>query len=145
MSLLYLLKFRLRQGYEAAKTCMAANPALSPQNVLVKIRTKYCGDILGRRPELIADGDTVNAALKKLDDQLSCLFLAVHKVNKHYWKLVVKPTNDAPTYVPQSYSPGPLQEAEYVFMNSYSAWAESPGAIQSLRDVGGSLGGRTAA
>lgn len=145
MSLLYLLKFRLRQGHEAAKTCMAANPALSPQDVLVKIRTKYCGDILGRRPELIADGDTVNAALKKLDDQLSCLFLAVHKVNKHYWKLVVKPTNDALTYVPQAYSPGPLQEAEYVFMNSYSAWAESPGAIQSLRDVGGSLGGRTAA
>lgn len=124
---------------------MAANPGLSSQDVLVKIRTKYCGDILERRPELIADGDTVNAALKKLDDQLSCLFLAVHKVNKHYWKLMVKPTNDALTYVPQAYSPGSLEEAEYVFMNSYSAWAESPGAIQSLRDAGGSLGGRTAA
>lgn len=73
----------------------------------------------------------MNAALKKLDDHLSCLFLAVHKVNKHYWKLMVKPTNDALAYVPQAYSLGSLEETEYVFLNSYSAWAESPGAIRA--------------
>jgi hypothetical protein len=81
----------------------------------------------------------VNAAIGKLDAQLPCLFPAVHKVNKDYWKLVVKPTNDALTYVPQAYMPGSLGEAEYVVMNSYSAWAESPGAIWSLP------GGRKAA
>jgi hypothetical protein len=57
----------------------------------------------------------------------------------------VKPTNDALTYVPQAYMPGSLGGAEYVFMNSYSAWAESPRAIRNLRDAGGSLGGRKAA
>jgi len=144
ISLLYLLKFRLRQALQAAKTYMTANPGQSSEDVLVKIRTKYCGDILERRQELFADGDAVNSAMGKLDEQLSCLFLAVHKINKDYWKLVVKPTNDALAYVPQTYTPGSLGEAEYVFMNSYSAWAESPGAIQSLRDAGGSLGGRKA-
>jgi hypothetical protein len=48
ISLLYLLKFRLRQGLEAAKTYMAANPDLSSQDVLVKIRTKCCSDTLER-------------------------------------------------------------------------------------------------
>ncbi|KAK0741331.1 hypothetical protein B0T18DRAFT_393957 [Schizothecium vesticola] len=137
--------FRLRQGLQAPKTCMAASPGLSSQDVLVKIRTKYCGDILERRLKLIADNEAVNAAIEKLDDQLSCLFLAVHKVNKDYWKLVIKPTSDALTYVPLAFLPGSLGEAEYVFMNSYSAWVESSGAIQSLRDAGGSLGDRKAA
>ncbi|KAK1826443.1 hypothetical protein QBC39DRAFT_21233 [Podospora conica] len=136
ISLLYLLKFRLRQGLEAVKTCMAANPGLSPQDVLVKIRTEYCGDILEKRPDLITDSDAVNAAMEKLDAQISCLFLASHKINEHYFKLLVKPTNRALTYLPMAYTPGSVEEAEYVFMISYSAWAESPESIQSLRVAG---------
>ena len=119
---------------------MAANPGMSSQDVLAKVRGQYCGDILEKKPALIADNDTVSTAIETLDGQLSRLFLAVNTSNPDYWKLMVKPTDDAVSRVPGAYMAGSLEEANYVFMNSYSAWAETPEAIQSIRDTAGVLG-----
>lgn len=134
-----LVKIRLLLGLQAVKQFKAALPAgapvLSPQQLLAAVPTRYRGDILERRPELIADDDTIDMNIGIVAEQVTDVFGATGQYNKTLWVMLMEPEPRDFENGPMIYTHGSPQEAHNTFMNIYPAWAETPKAIDVLRST----------
>lgn len=134
-----LIKVRLLLGLQAVQQFKAARPAgapaLSPQELLAAVREHYCGDILERKPELIADDEAIDKTLGNIADQIGDLFQATGTYNKHFWPMILDPEEKDFSTGPMAYTFGSEQEAHNTFMHVYGAWAETPRAIEGVRNI----------
>lgn len=53
-------------------------------------------------------------------------------MNPHFWRLLFNP-GDSLKEQPDVFSPGSVDEAKIVLAVSYSAWVETPGAIEFVK------------
>ncbi|KAK0733167.1 hypothetical protein B0T26DRAFT_683029 [Lasiosphaeria miniovina] len=132
---LQLLKMRLFRGLQLAQRCRATTPGLSAAEILTRIRSEYRGDILERRPELVADDATLNECATRVNESLADLLHSITATNKNYLIMLVSPTQEDFQANTHKYVPGSEEEARLAFSNTYNAWVESPGAIEQLRKV----------
>ncbi|KAK4160564.1 hypothetical protein QBC43DRAFT_381200 [Cladorrhinum sp. PSN259] len=147
---LWIIKFRLLQACIALNTYKTTvyqpdGPVPTKEEILafVKDKSNCPGNSIDRQPvvELVTGN---NGALDEMErnitTQLLTLFNSVKEYNPHIWKILVEPDVRALSANPQPYSHGSRAEADLVFGQTYSAWAESPNALAGLRgwvkDVG---------
>ncbi|KAK3364672.1 hypothetical protein B0T25DRAFT_587834 [Lasiosphaeria hispida] len=140
---LHLLKMRLWRTLQLAQRCRHANPGFTGEQVVARIREErhtsedFRGNILEKRPELAGDNATLDAATERVVESLEPLLAAMRKTNRFYVTMVMFPDMELfeRTGPPKPYTPGSEEEAELAFNYTYSAWCESPGAIDVLRQV----------
>ncbi len=127
------VKVRLLQGLQAVQQFKAALPAGAPvpsaQKLLAAVRNRYCGDILERRPELIADDDSIAKNIGDIADQMVDLFIATGTYNTPLWPMVLDPEERDFSPGPVGYTHGSPEEAHMAFMYTYPAWPRRLGLL----------------
>jgi hypothetical protein len=104
-----------------------------PQEILDSIRGQLAGNIIGANKDIMASKDQT-PLIKKLESQVKEMYDGVKKSNKSYWTALLNPGRHLGKR-PQMYSPGSLQHAELILQYSYDSWAETPGAIEMIREL----------
>ncbi|KAL8884818.1 MAG: hypothetical protein Q9215_007214 [Flavoplaca cf. flavocitrina] len=70
----------------------------------------------------------------KLSSQVDKLYVAVMKLNKHFWPALLKPGAHL-TATPDYYSPGTEEEIQRMLQFRYDSWVETPGSIDFIKTM----------
>lgn len=141
-----LLKIRLLIGLQSVmrmrpwKASQGDNAGgMSGPEVLDWLRDQlrpFCGDIFEREPEVLGDDALLEAKLGAVADQIGTLVKAIFQYNGLFWVMLMSPEKAEFESERTCYhEPGSLGEARLAFMQTYSAWCETDGAIEGIRNV----------
>lgn len=133
---LTLLKIRLLIDLQAAQSVqpvIETTNADVPPEIAYLIRERAVGDIFVRRRDVLGAAD-LTPHIKNMHDQILQLYKHVEKSNGHMWPALLDPKGHLNAR-PESYSGGSPEEMQLVLQYSYTAWVETPGAIEILRTI----------
>jgi hypothetical protein len=141
-----LIKIRLLIGIQSVQRMRAHKAsqgedvaAMSGAAVLDWLRDDlrpFCGDIFERTPEVLGDDALLERKLSDVADDIMALFSAIHRYNIYFVAMLINPEEeDFGSERMGFHAPGSETEARLAFMRTYSAWCETDGAIQGLRNV----------
>ncbi|KAI4273492.1 MAG: hypothetical protein LQ337_004593 [Flavoplaca oasis] len=75
-----------------------------------------------------------SSLIVELSSQVDELYVAVIRVNKHFWPALLNPGAHL-TATPEVYSPGTENEMQRMLQFSYDSWVETPGSIDFIRTM----------
>ncbi|KAK4233109.1 hypothetical protein C8A03DRAFT_19743 [Achaetomium macrosporum] len=141
-----LIKIRLLIGIQSVKRMKAWKAsqgenvaAMSGREVLDWLRDDlrpFCGDIFEREPEVLGDDALLEEKLSTVADHVTTLLTAITSYNKHFLAILLSPEEaDFGSERTGFHPPGSETEARLAFMRTYSAWCETDGAIQGVRNI----------
>ncbi len=137
VSSVQLVKVRLLIGLQLLLSFRKGFPHEAPmppaRDILADVRGKCCDDIFDRMPERFADADLIAQACDKISRQLDELFVAVGEYNKHFWPMMLDPEERDLSAQSRGFLQGSREEAHLAFTCTYSAWCETPMALQTVR------------
>jgi len=130
---LLLIKVRLLLEIQAVeKVREILQPHATPERIMKELDGLLLGNCLRRRVELV---DNEEEHLNVLSAQIGSLLTAVGDANPHIIPMLLEPDLDELMGPPLPYTRGSKSEALLGLQYTYSAWCESAGAIQGLRNV----------
>lgn len=131
-----LIKLRLKIALQEARLVKRRFPSVSTKT-LFEVLEYDVGGLLARHPEWLADEATIQARLDALCHRgLADLCKGIQQYNPYYLRMVVLPSEKELTNMPAvTYSAGTVEESQAALSHTYSAWAESPWAIQILKGM----------
>jgi hypothetical protein len=110
--------------------------------ILPEIITIICGklvrrDVLLRHQTLLGRPENIAPLVKRMKSQIREVYKAIGKYNPHFWELMV---NDPDACVLRGaelngYAQRSVEEALTILGYTFSAWYETPGAVNILRDL----------
>ncbi|KAK3308390.1 uncharacterized protein B0T15DRAFT_550439 [Chaetomium strumarium] len=141
-----LIKIRLLIGIRSVQRMKAWKAsqgedvaAMSGAQVLDWLRDDlgpFCGDIFERAPEVLGDDALLDEKLSAVADQIIALLWAIKRYNVYFIAMLLNPEEkDFGSERTGFHRPGSETEARLAFMRTYSAWCETDGAIQRLRNI----------
>ena len=132
-----LVKVRLLFGLQLLLEFKEGLPHGAPvppaRDILADVGSKCCDDIFDRMPEEFADVASITKKRDEINGQLEELFVAIGKYNKHFWPMMLYPEERDFSSRSQGFIPGSREEAHLAFTCTYSAWCETPMALQTVR------------
>jgi hypothetical protein len=69
--------------------------------------------------------------IEKLRGQITTMFEAVHKGNRHFWPALVEPGDNLQAR-PIAWKQGDEKQMQVALQHNYNAWSETPGAIDAI-------------
>ncbi|KAF1810768.1 hypothetical protein P152DRAFT_483496 [Eremomyces bilateralis CBS 781.70] len=127
-----LLKIRLLQSLRALDHATASAGGKAPPTANEEVRKLVTSSIVTGNPEMMASGDH-SVQIIKLERQVQGLIQNIAKMNEFFWPAMLSP-REALASVPEMYAPGSKAHANLTVQQSYNSWAETPGAIDMLRE-----------
>ena len=102
-----------------------------PIEIVDQVRAEVLGSVMienlkGREPA---------SMIKDLNVQILQLYETVHNTNKHFWPALLKPGNHLNATVPVLHTHGGVEDMQINLVQSYDAWAETPGAIAFIESL----------
>ena len=104
-----------------------------PQEILDSLREHLVSSIIAENRSIMNATDQT-PLIQKLKEQVQTLYTGVKKQNQHFWKALLDPGKHL-TALPSAYSHGSREQMQLVLQYSYDAWAETPGAIDMIREL----------
>ena len=104
-----------------------------PQEILDSLREHLVSSIIAENRSIM-DATDQTYLIQKLEGQVETLYTAVKKQNQHFWKALLNPGKHL-TALPAAYSHGSREQMQLVLQYSYNAWAETPGAIDVIKEL----------
>ena len=128
-----LIKIRLLLDLVALLNAGCLAPKLPPELLdRVKLFIPSTGPVW-KNHEILSRTD-YSDLIVKLSSQVDELYVAVIKVNKHFWPALLKPGTHL-TARPEYYSPGTESEMQRMLQFSYDSWVETPGSIDFIKTM----------
>jgi hypothetical protein len=127
-----LVKFRLLLDIKALQNSTVLGEKV-PQELLDNIRGQLVSSIVAGNKDIMESKDQT-ALIKKLETQVEKLYKAVNASNKYFWSALLRPSSHLNAR-PQMYSPGTVEHMQLVLQYSYASWAETPGAIDMIKEL----------
>ncbi|KAL3472688.1 hypothetical protein BJX99DRAFT_234978 [Aspergillus californicus] len=127
-----LLKIKLVLDLEALQKSTNTAGSKVPREVLDNIRSHVPrSPIISKNREFVQSDDH-EGTIKTLREQVSQLYQAVARTNKHYWKLLL---SGKEPQLPDAYSQGSIEEAQLSVSYTVDAWYELPAAMDFIRTL----------
>ncbi|KAF4627905.1 hypothetical protein G7Y89_g10247 [Cudoniella acicularis] len=128
-----LLKIKLLLDVKALHSSTVIGEVI-PQEVLDNIRGQLVTRTVIIEHKDIMEGKDHAPLIEKLESQVEELFKSVNSTNKFFWPALLNPRSNL-TARPSHYSPGTKEHMQLTLQFTYDAWAETPGAIDIIRDL----------
>lgn len=126
-----LIKIRLLTDLRSLQNSTIVGERL-PQELLDNTRGHLVSTIVAKN-KAIMDRQDQSTHIKKLEDQVDQLYKAVKRENEHFWPALLNPGRNLTTR-PDYYGRGDINEMKIKLQHCYDAWAETPGAIDVIRE-----------
>ena len=127
-----LLKIKLILDLEALQNSTLVGGKVPPEILDDIQRHVVRSSVVSLDRRLRERGDHA-AYLKSLEVQVYNLYTAVHTSNAYLWPCLVNPGAHLFALPTASDSAGSVGEMQLVLQHSYNAWAETPGAIDTIK------------
>ncbi|KAK0108231.1 hypothetical protein ONS95_003051 [Cadophora gregata] len=127
-----VLKIRLLLDLKALQNASLIGKKV-PQELLDQIRGQLVSTIVGNNKDIM-DSEDQGPLVKKLEDQVKQMHVAVGKSNKYFWPALLNPGPHL-TATLTMYSHGTIPHMQLCLQQSYDSWAETPGAIDIIRKL----------
>lgn len=127
-----LLKIRLFLDIRALQNSSVLDKRL-PQELLDNVRGQLVSTIVAHNKDIMESKDQKDC-IKRLEEQVNLLYTSVKKINKYFWPGLLQPEAHL-AVLPDAYSPGNEAHMQLALRYCYAAWAETPGAIDMIRDL----------
>lgn len=138
MSSVTLIKLRILLDLQAIQAVSGPLEGRMPQEIIELVRSELVGSIVETRPEVLR-GDTaeMERLIQAAETQIADLHRYVDQANPHFWRHLISNPAAAAAAPPEAYATGSPSEARLMLRYNYSAWAETPWAIEYIRKLSG--------
>ena len=129
---LTLIKIRLLQDLKALQGSTLIAEKV-PREILNKIRGMLVGKIVAERKEIM-DSDDQSKLIEKLEEQMGKLYDSVNTERSYFWETLLHPE----IYLHQPsemYRHRTWEHNMFILKCEYDSWAETPDAIDYLREL----------
>lgn len=133
LTCLCLLKIKLLFDVTRLEQSAASLGPIIPREILDLIQSSVPQSPAVRTSNdiIFGDSDIRETMIVKLMMQIDVIFNAVKEANEYFWPALIDPDINL-TEEPEYYSAGSVEEMILVLLYNYSAWAETPGAIDFI-------------
>lgn len=128
-----LLKIRLLLDVRALQTSSVIGHKV-PQEILDGVRGQLVSGSVVAENRSIMNATDQTPLIQTLEMQVQVLYTAVKNSNRHFWPALLNPDKHL-TAKPVAYSDGSLGQMQHVLRYNFDAWAETPGAVDMIRDL----------
>ena len=104
-----------------------------PQEILDSLRGQLVSSIVAEKKSIMNTRDQA-PLIQNLERQVQDLYMAVKKLNKHFWPALLSPGKYL-TARPPAYSHGSLEEMQLVLQYNFEAWRETPRAVEVIKGM----------
>lgn len=130
-----LLKIRLLLDLVALLNAGCLGPKL-PRELLDRVKYFIPTTEPVRKNREIMSSTNYTDLIVKLSSQVDELYVAVAKLNKHFWPALLNPGAHL-TARPSAYSPGSKEDMQLKLQYCYDSWIETPGSIDFIKTMSG--------
>jgi hypothetical protein len=131
-----LVKVRVLLDLQAIQNATRAIRGTMPQEIIELIRRQLVGSAVEPRPEILMSGtDEIACLVETIKGQLRQLYKSINQCNPHFWRSMLNNPAAAIADRPDAYSPGSREEACLILGYNFAAWAETPGAMDTIRTL----------
>ncbi|KAL2071711.1 hypothetical protein VTL71DRAFT_12946 [Oculimacula yallundae] len=127
-----LIKLRLLMEVKSLQNSTLLRSKI-PSELVKDIQDGIAGPILARYKNIMSSAEQRSVVIKNLESQVDKLYKDIAKMNPHFWPAVVNPGAHL-TARPEYSSRGTKEEMQISLQQCYDAWAETPGAIDFIRE-----------
>lgn len=131
-----LVKVRILLDLRAILDTSKTLSGTIPQEIIDMICGELVGNIVRSRPELLRKSrEDINKLTQAIETQVLDLYQTIKDENPHYFKELFGDPTSLIKDRPNMYSRGTKEEASLILGYSYSAWVETPGAIDAVKET----------
>ena len=128
-----LLKIRLLLDVRALQTSAVIGHKV-PQEILDGVRGQLVSGSVVAENRSIMNATDQTSLIQTLEMQVQVLYTAIKNSNRHFWPALLNPDKHL-TARPEAYCHGSLGQMQHVLRYNFDAWAETPGAVDMIRDL----------
>ena len=131
-----LIKLRILFDLQAIQIATVTLQYRMPQEIINIVRSELVGSIVEARPEILR-ADTIELArlIRTAATQVEQMYEYINDTNPHFWHQLLDNPDAATEPPPDAYTSGSADQACLMLRYSYSAWAETPRAIEYIRKL----------